>query len=167
MRCPIVLPVAVVLLGSLLSSSAAKQPQFKDYPVDGTFSGVPSPPIFRTPGQRMFRNVIKDGLKKGPNFAGRFTVAEWGCGTGCVSIAVVDNYSGAVYDGPVGSLPHAAIYLGPPPDPSLTGVFYRQDSRLLVIKGCPNWRDCGAYYYEWRENSFILLKRDAILPSGR
>jgi hypothetical protein len=112
----------------------------------------PCPPAFATAGQRMFRTVIQEAARRGANFAGHFALAEWGCGTGCVSVAVVDAASGVVYDGPFGRLPRGSIYLGPPPDPELTGLFFHIDSRLLIAAGCPNRENCGTYYYEWVGN---------------
>lgn len=149
-----------------MGAGSPGEPRFEDYAAGPVFHGTPTPPKFRTAGQRMFRTVIREAEEKGPNFAGAYTIAEWGCGTGCVSLVVVDAKSGLVYDGPFGNLPRATVYLGPPPDPDTTGIFYRLDSRLLIVVGCPNWKDCGRYFYEWTGSGFKLLQRSSI-PSSR
>lgn len=43
-----------------------------------------------------YRRIIIEALKRGPNFAGRFTVVEWGCGSNCQQHAVVDVETGLV-----------------------------------------------------------------------
>jgi hypothetical protein len=153
-----------ILFGSLaaLLCGSASVPRFEDYPSGKVFRGTPARPRFSTGGQRMFQTVIQDAVRQGPNFAGRFTLAEWGCGTGCVSVAVVEATTGVVYEGPFGRLPRGSIYLGPPPDPELTGLFFRRDSRLLVASGCPNRENCGTYYCEWLGNRFRLIMRTPI-----
>lgn len=157
--------ICSLIAGSL--AGAAEKPQFETYPPIRSFEGKPARPRFATLGQRQFRTIIEDAVKQGPNFAGHFRLVEWGCGTGCLSIAVVDVASGLVYDGPFGRLPRGSIYLGPPPDPDTTGLSFRPESRLLIAAGCPNWDKCGEYYYDWTGNRFKLILRTAIRADGR
>lgn len=28
---------------------------------------------------------------------------------------------------------------------------FRLDSSLLIVRGCPNEKNCGEHYYEWRD----------------
>ena len=73
-------------------------PQFKEYPVAARFRGIVTPPDVRShPRSRMFRTMIREGAKNGPNFAGHYTVVSWGCGTGCISMAITDARSGKVF----------------------------------------------------------------------
>lgn len=106
----------------------------------------------------MFRTAIREGAKKGANFAGHYAIAAWGCGSGCASMAVVDLESGAVYEGPFGVLPDARIAFPPSPE---AGLSYLVNSRLFVARGCPNEDEkaCGTYYYEWTGSGFKLLRR--------
>jgi hypothetical protein len=62
------------------NKASEKTPQFADYPVNRIFHGVPVAPKLLTPGQRRLRTMIRQGTKKGANFAGHYAVAEWGCG---------------------------------------------------------------------------------------
>jgi hypothetical protein len=89
--------IAAILVGS------DGIPRFEDYPVTAIFKGVPAPPKLR-PVDRLFRTRIREGVAKGPNFAGHYTIADWGCGTGCVSIAIVDASDGRIYDAPFTAL---------------------------------------------------------------
>lgn len=123
----------------------------------------------------MFRTVIEEATKNGPNFAGRYTIADWGCGTSCESVAVIDAETGAVYDGPFGQLPKAVLYYGDALryDRDANGRYiyddlsYRLNSRLLVARGCPNFKDCAAYFYEWTGSEFKLLRKIRATPEPR
>jgi hypothetical protein len=149
----------LVLTGAftvLLAQESSREPQFADYPA-AVVHGAPAAPKLATAGQRRFRTEIRDWAEKGPNFAGHYTVAEWGCGAGCAQFAVVDNQSGTVYEGPFGSLPKALVCFGDL-DVDHSGIAYRDNSSLLVLKGCPNNKACGAYYYQWTSNQWKLLR---------
>jgi hypothetical protein len=89
--------IAAIVVGN------ERLPRFEDYPVTAIFKGTPAPPKLR-PGDRLFRTRIREGAAKGPNFAGHYTIAEWGCGMGCVSIAIVDASDGRIYDAPFTAL---------------------------------------------------------------
>lgn len=82
------------------------------------FTGTPAPPILATPEQRMYRTRIRNGVLKGEgvvadsetkrlltkpetNFAGKYVVIIWGCGSQCVMMAVVDTATGIVYKPPL------------------------------------------------------------------
>jgi hypothetical protein len=160
--------ISVLLIGADAQSPApATAPDFAQYPSHGLFTGKQVPTIFRTPGQRMFRTVIREQAKNRPNFAGHYVIAQWGCGTGCISNAIIDLETGVVYDGPFGNLPKATLYLGPPPDPESTGLFFRANSRLLIARGCPNDGNCGNYFYEWNGAAFKLLLRTPITAANK
>jgi len=145
----------------------AKFPTFQEYPAGEAFSGKPAAPILKTANQRMFRTMIRQGAAKGPNFAGRFTVAEWGCGGGCASIAVIDARDGTVYDGPFQSLSWSLFkyegqYAANAND--FAQLEYRKDSRLLIARGCPEDENCASYFYEWAPPKFKLLRKVPATP---
>jgi hypothetical protein len=95
-------------------------PQFDDYLARDTF---PSPPagvdLRSAPGARRYRTRLTEGAKEGPNFAGHYTVVEWGCGSPCWQFAIIDARTGQIllYD-------PKAFYIRPP--------LFRRDSRLLI-----------------------------------
>jgi hypothetical protein len=144
----------ISLFFSLLFAQA-DAPRPEDYRVDSVFTGTPTTPKFATPAQRRFRTMIRDAAKKGPNFAGHYTVASWGCGSGCVQSAVVDAKSGDVYD-----LPFATVVRALCSDEEL--LAFKTNSSLLIATGCPNEKDCGVYYYNWTGAKFTLLRKDRI-----
>ena len=48
------------------------------------------------PELRNFYTIMTEEASKGPNFAGHFTFIKWGCGTSCLSYAIVDAISGKI-----------------------------------------------------------------------
>lgn len=72
--------------------------------------------------------------RPGPNFAGRYIVVQWGCGTECIQYAIVDAKTGMIRQPPVPGK-HLAYF-----DSGL--LDYRLASRLMFVKtNCE--RDAG------------------------
>ncbi len=132
--------------------------KFTDFAVPESFHGKPATPILATRSQRMFRTAIREAAAKGQNFAGHYTIAEWGCGSGCMSSAVVDAVTGKVFAAPfrILSMPLAESEGGH----EYQGAVYQLKSRLLIADGCPEETNCGTYYYEWSDNKFKRLRFD-------
>jgi hypothetical protein len=59
-------------------------PASEDYPAakSDMFQGTPAVPVLQGKRARMYKTVITDGVKEGPDFAGRYTVVTWGAGLG-------------------------------------------------------------------------------------
>ncbi|MFD2247784.1 hypothetical protein [Pontibacter ruber] len=73
---------------------------------------------------RTFRTALRDGLKQGVNFAGKYTVVTVGCGTSCQVHYVVDRESGKVLDKVQSSLgaaynPNSSLFIVNPPDSTI------------------------------------------------
>jgi hypothetical protein len=83
-----------------LQPKAAAPPSFDQFRVNEVFRGWPARPLRNTRDARLFRTRIAESAKKGPNFAGKYAIAQWGCGTSCIDIALIDEETGTVYDGP-------------------------------------------------------------------
>ncbi len=86
----------------------AEEEDFDNYTVD--FS--------TNPDAEEFRARIDKEVEKGPNFAGRYVYAEWGCGSSCGAGAIVDPESGEIVE--FGIL-------------NSHGVDFQKDSRLLIV----------------------------------
>ena len=139
-------------------------PTFEDFLVPVTFHGAPVAPRFsEAPGAGRFRTVIQDAVEHGPNFADRYTVVMWGCGSPCVSLAIVDAATGQItfIDNPAPGAP-----------------MFRRDSRLLVFDGAGYLTDslgrpmlgAKATYAEWQDGrlrTVLTLDADSvrIVPS--
>jgi len=125
------------------------------------FTGKPAPPRLARTGERLFRTRIREAAANGPNFAGHYTIAKWGCGSACVSGVVVDAQTGKIHSMPFSILgfgfalksADGASWV----DYSFRPLEFRVNSRLLIVRGCPEDDNCGAYYYEWTGFGFRLL----------
>ena len=146
---PMKTDIACVLLLLLLPVVAIGQnPRsypFAQYPAEHLYEGKAVPPKLITPTQREFRTVLRRGAEKGPNFAGHYTVIEWGCGSNCVSFAVVDSLNGRIYDTGMPTVN----------DEYPCGLLYTLQSKLFVVeKSRDIGSDCKAYLYIWDDSRF-------------
>jgi len=147
-------------------------PRFEDYPAFEKLTGKPVAPIITSPRARLYRTEIRGDVQEGPNFAGRYTVARWGCSSTCVGFAIVDARTGAVVFHP------KVLQIAQVPYQAENVIQFRPDSRLLIIAGeiLPLDPDeataphgVGKFYYEWTGNRFTLvgtatIRREAGAP---
>ncbi|HEX4506673.1 MAG TPA: hypothetical protein VH722_13150, partial [Alphaproteobacteria bacterium] len=136
-------------------------PRFEDYVVPAEKLSRPASPVLVAPDAREFRTTLRQAAAKGPNFAGHFTVAVWGCGAACTDFGIVDARSGMVFFIP--ALRGISTFAVVEPDgdePEYTGLRFRTDSRLLVVLGAPREdgaRD-GVAFYKWTGAGLKLLR---------
>ena len=137
-----------------LSESWAATYSFETFAVSPVYEGKTHLPDFsgRDKKYRDYRTRIRDGLKEGPNFAGRFSVVQFGCGTGCSFVYVANNESGEVFEFPRGG--ENNIYLQ---------LSFTVGSRLLIAQ----WGDfdtdtCNVEYFEWTGRTAKLLETKKI-----
>lgn len=140
-----------------------RAPHFEDYAVSVRFEAHPAPVDLRShAAANLWRTRLREGAEQGPNFADHFTVVTWGCGTDCLSLAVVDARNGTVYM-PERLRTLAAVNIH---DAVLDArvLRFRTDSRLLVAIGMPNedTTQRGVSYYEWTGKRLAAgVSRDA------
>lgn len=80
-------------------ASTPKMPDFSRYPATTTYSGPIHPVVLSSDKyERQFRTQLRNGIKRGVNFAGEYVVVSWGCGSSCVENAVVSAKTGKVCD---------------------------------------------------------------------
>jgi hypothetical protein len=159
-------PISEIVLVALIATAGAQTgnrnlPRFDQYAVSDIFKGKPAAPKLIRPADKLFRTRIREGAAAGPNFAGHFTIAEWGCGSACVSVAVVNAKTGDVYDGPFGILGYGQSFEYA--DRNEEPLSYKLDSRLLKVRGCGEDRDCAEFFYEWTGNEFKLVLKIAAV----
>jgi hypothetical protein len=136
----------------------ARAPQFTDYPAAAVYRGEPAPPDFkRHPAAAPFAAELREGARRGPNFAGYLRVVEWSCGPSCRRWMIVDSKTGRIYDGP---------------EPAFS-LEYQLTSRLLVVNTVGRFTAADppagvpiANYYVWR-NDGLQLVDTRVLRSAR
>ena len=90
--------VAACWLAAQPARGQAALPAFARYPVVARYRGTQAVPLLR-PGTAawQFRTRIREAARQPANFAGHYVLATWGCGAECVSFAIIDVKTGAVY----------------------------------------------------------------------
>jgi len=140
------------------SISQSEAPKFENFAVTEQFTGKPARPVLASREALKYRTAITEGSREGPNFAGHFTIVEWGCGGGCVQFAIVDAKTGQVFMPPFYVGPRAVVEGtdSEPGDP----LQYQKDSKLLIVNGSRNEKGEGVYYYKWDLGKLTLIKAD-------
>ena len=92
------------------TAAQRRLPSFEAYQVDDSLQGPGTAPITSSKLGKMYRTRLRDGAKKGPNFAGHFTLVAWGCGSSCQEWAIVDARTGHVFDWLLRSTAGAEFY---------------------------------------------------------
>lgn len=109
---------AAVLAATMPASAQSSDELMAKYPAGPAYKGKPAAVNLAShKDARNFRTRLREAAATGPNFAGYMTVATWGCGTSCQSVAVIDARDGRVYFGPTAS----------------AGVKHAITSRLLIV----------------------------------
>jgi hypothetical protein len=94
------------------------------------------------------------------NFAGKYTLEEVGCGTGCIEYCLIDRTTGLVYPGKDFTQDFPNDYRG------RTGLHYRCDSRLLIVYDAISYEyPIQVSYYVWDGAKMKLLETDEIRAS--
>jgi len=128
---------------------AARAPRFADYPAGAAFVGTPAAPDFkRNPAAEAFARELREGARRGPNFAGYLRVVEWTCGISCQRWMVVNTRNGRIHDSP---------------EPAFS-LEYRLNSVLLVVNTVGRFTAADppdgvpiAKYYVWRNDRLQLI----------
>ena len=126
-------------------------PAFEDYPVSIATGPFVAPKFNKTAGRyHKYRTAISLAARTGPNFAGRYTIVEVGCGTACTIPFIVDGSNGEVSEFP--------REIGVVPDFSYA---YRPESRLLValwsLDQLTDKPRCRKIYYLRTASNFVKI----------
>jgi hypothetical protein len=148
-----------------LAAIRAPHPRFEAYPAPAQRAMRPAPVVLASKPARAFRTQLREAAAKGPNFAGHYTIATWGCGAGCEDWAIIDAATGWVTF-PEGLRDLSVANVGEEPgapDESFEGLRYRKTSRLIAVLGAPREDAAreGVGFYLWDGQR---LSRVAFVP---
>ena len=134
------------------------RPAFAEFPAV-VRPGPPAAIHLRTAQDRRYRTILGTAAAAGPNFAGHYTIASWGCGSACVQWAIIDAVSGRV-TWPAGLSTVSAAHLGGPSPDDMLPLRFRPDSRLLLVLGAPGEDETreGIAYYQWTGQALRRLR---------
>ena len=164
MRQNSVLGLLLILAGAIAVQGQSKPvPSYRQFPANVEKATARAIDFKNSHGASTFRTRLTSALRGGVNFGGRYILTGWGCGTGCVSGAIIDARTGRVYfpeemgNIAVGVDETTGMYYERP-------VEYRKNSRLLVVHGIPGTqieanadRPTGDYFYEWKNNRLRFI----------
>lgn len=138
-------------------------PDFGDYAAPD-YRGRAAALRLTTPQARGYRTRLREGSRRAVNFAGRYKLHTWSCGTGCLQTAFIDAKTGEVFF-PAELNGFIVCFYQPEPVNDLEEALqFRKGSRLIVMSGYPvSERDKaepkkGLYYYEWTGGELKLVK---------
>jgi hypothetical protein len=149
------------LLSISKTASASRQPSQREIPPSFQEYAVQVASIRTTrldlkshPVGRTFPTVLRRGVRQnGVNFAGSFSLVEWGCGSDCRWFAIVDLRNGRIYRDSSFAL--------------LRGAQYRADSALFVAN--PRYPDADNYlavvptsYWVWQNRALLCLYPSSV-----
>lgn len=158
MRISVFLMIFAFAFNGLPPAKAADVPKFSQYKAARTYSGAAVAPILDTPGKRMFKTRIRDGVRgKRSNFAGEWIIVAWGCGTTCATGAVVNARTGVVVEIPFSICCAQAFHDG------FRAIEARRNSRLIIFAGLLNEDPpMAAHFFEFTGRGF---RRVATIPN--
>ena len=155
--------LCVCLLAAPAAAQDGATPGFRDYAA-AAFRGKAAPLKLTTPLARGYRTRLREGARRAVNFAGRYKLHTWSCGTGCLQMALIDAQTGNVFF-PKELNGFIACYYGTQPVNDLEEALqFQKGSRLIVMSGYPyseRGKDepkKGLYYYEWTGDGLKLVK---------
>jgi hypothetical protein len=160
----VVLLAMVAMVGAAQTNAKASSgqrslPRSEQFPASVSARGPGVTAGKRDENRTSAQNATDNEIPKLPNFAARYALQRWRCGSDCTGIRIVDLDNGKRYGTP---------FVGVRACPAdKTEIFtYRVNSRLLVIKGSVERSDeeedwpCGTLYYEWTGTTFRLIRFD-------
>lgn len=152
--------VSLILFVCILPfTSLADDIEFSAYPVESVYRGRLKTPDFliRDKGFAAFKTRILNGMTAGPNYAGEYSIIQFGCGTGCSSVIVGNNRTGELFDFPRGGENNEALTLS-----------FQVNSKLVVARWYSDslWETCifETLVFEnakWIAKSAIAAKSEA------
>lgn len=151
MKQTLIIILAVIAFAA--GMAAAQKTPFQQFPAK-VRCATPAPLKLDKPIARDHASKLRAALRTCPNFAGHYTVVDWGCGTECAAYVIINNASGEVYDPPEIS---RGISLG------AGAPEFRPDSTLMVVADCPEPRIyglkvCKKHFFRWSGSRLLLLR---------
>lgn len=139
------------------TASASDGFNFSAYTVGKVYTGKPHAPKFvgNNEGLSSFKRRIKDAMAGGSVFAGEFSVAQFGCGTGCSSVVVANNRTGDLYPFPRGGEFNQALTLA-----------FTAKSNLMVARWYTDshWETCVFEAFLFDDGKWVA--KDALASKG-
>ncbi|MCX6220021.1 MAG: hypothetical protein NTZ69_03440 [Bacteroidia bacterium] len=156
-----IIAVAIAICFSIITN-AQDIPAYSNFPVKLEKKEAGKVNLSSHPKANNYRTNLKNALKNNEvNFAGKYIIAQWGCGTCCTETVIIDAKTGNVFF----PVELQGVLAGGLAMGDHDMVEYKKDSRLLVIYGYAGSDDesskespLGISYYLWTNGELKLLK---------
>lgn len=136
-----------------------RAPTFGDFLIRDTYKGKSAHVrLGKKPEILLFRSVLRSAAAEQANFAGRYIIANWGCGTSCEVGMMIDAPTGEVYS------PKEYI--------ASRGVRYALDSALFIVDPPADDNPFDAIarldvrYYVWKDHALNLVYQEKCVSKG-
>jgi hypothetical protein len=158
------------IVGGIPEVARAQSPRFEDYGVTVRRGKVAPLNLQSHALARKYWTLIRQQMRdEGINFAGRYTLASMGCGTGCSITAIIDARTGHAYF-PKQLSGWTGLVGDYEPSENEAPWTFRSSSTLLKAIGRENIGETleerhgpsGIYYYEWNDQRLRLVKFTAV-----
>jgi hypothetical protein len=151
-----------VALPAKVTAQNLTPPTFVDFAASSSYDGNSSMPKLSTPEARQYRTRLTEASSQKANFSGHYIVAQWGCGTECISGAVLDALSGEVTFFPFG---YVCCWGNVKSD--FEPISFRQSSRLIVFSGQLRGKGLlGMHYFTFDNGRFKLVRSIPATAEG-
>lgn len=152
----------VMALLAKVSAQNLALPTFADFAASSSYDGNSSMPKLSTPQARQYRTRLTEASSQKANFSGHYIVAQWGCGTECMSGAVLDALSGEVTFFPFG---YVCCWGNVKSD--FEPMAFRRSSRLIAFSGQLHEKGLlGTHYFTFDNSHFRLVRSIPATAEG-
>ena len=153
--------LSIVLLCQVFAF-AQKAPNYSQFPAKVEAKAAVKVNLKSHAEAKFYRTNLRNALANSEvNFAGKYILTSWGCGSGCTQGAIIDVRTGNVF------FPNElqGVYAGGLTLGEHDMLEFKKNSCLLLIYGysgsgfnpeTPTHH--GIYYYQWNGKEFKLLK---------
>jgi hypothetical protein len=120
---------------------------------------------------KSFSRAVRTEIAKGPDFAGRYAILKWTCGSWCANATIADIRTGKTYETP---------FVGVVGCSGVTGDFdtlqHQADSSLLIVRGLLEMPfgdrlaadgPCGTFFFRWVPHRLQLIGCDIASESSK
>lgn len=114
-------------------------------------------------GLSEFHRAVRSEAAKGPDFAGRYAIVRWTCGSNCSNQVIADVKTGTRYETPFVGISQCIELTGFATD----DIERRADSLMVIVRGSLEiQRDrgsflddgpCGTFAYLWQKRHLSLI----------
>ncbi len=154
----------IILVGCLLQCSMyslqKNRPLFSEHSSSFDSKIKKAAIVYRTRYHKDNKSNLLHFYKKQPDFAGKYIVAGWGCGTSCQANVIINCKTGELIDAPT----------------STYGLIYKKNSHLLIVNNSmvksynknpkKTILDVSKDYYSFNGRSLQLLFKEKYIATA-